>query len=283
MASPLDLDAVQAFVLVADCGSFTRAAALMDTSQAAISLKVKRLERRLACRLLERTPRHVRLSAQGSVFIAEAKKLLSVHEQAMASVAGREARRIKLGVSDYIADWCIPLLLSQLVAQDPKLVVEIRISDAATLKTGLEQGDLNAAVIRQGPGQAEGEVLTEDRLGWFASPLWQREAAQPLRVAMLAAPCAIRACAVESLEAADIAWTEAFVGDRMQAVGSAVSSGMAVAPMARRVATADLVEVGPQFGLPELPVSKIVLLMRIHDRNTRELLRAAALSFRDVV
>jgi DNA-binding transcriptional LysR family regulator len=34
---PLDLDTVQAFVLVADLGSFTRAAEAMDTSQATIS------------------------------------------------------------------------------------------------------------------------------------------------------------------------------------------------------------------------------------------------------
>jgi len=54
---PLDLDAVQAFILVAEHGSFTRAAEAMRTTQAAVSLKLKRLEERLGCRLIERTPR----------------------------------------------------------------------------------------------------------------------------------------------------------------------------------------------------------------------------------
>ena len=40
----LDLEAVQAFVLVADLKSFTRAAEAMDTTQSAVSLKIKRLE-----------------------------------------------------------------------------------------------------------------------------------------------------------------------------------------------------------------------------------------------
>src|SRR5580658_10210260 len=62
---PLDLDAVQAFVLVADLASFTRAAEALDTTQSAVSLKLKRLEGRLGRRLLERTPRRVRLSAEG--------------------------------------------------------------------------------------------------------------------------------------------------------------------------------------------------------------------------
>lgn len=52
----LDLDAVEAFVRVAELESFTRAAEAMQTSQAAVSLKLKRLEDRLGCRLLERTP-----------------------------------------------------------------------------------------------------------------------------------------------------------------------------------------------------------------------------------
>jgi hypothetical protein len=56
----LDVEAVQAFVLVADFQSFTRAAEALDTSQAAISMKLKRLEERLGEKLIERTPRLVR-------------------------------------------------------------------------------------------------------------------------------------------------------------------------------------------------------------------------------
>ena len=59
----LDVEAVQAFVLVADLNSFTRAAEAMDTTQSAVSLKIKRLEQGLGRRLLERTPRLGRLSA----------------------------------------------------------------------------------------------------------------------------------------------------------------------------------------------------------------------------
>jgi len=57
----LDVEAVQAFVLAADLNSFTRAAEALDTTQSAVSLKLKRLEERLGRRLLERTPRRVRL------------------------------------------------------------------------------------------------------------------------------------------------------------------------------------------------------------------------------
>ena len=67
---PLDLDAIEAFVRIAELGSFTRAADAMQTTQAAVSLKLKRLEDRLGCRLIDRTPRHVELSARGAAFLA---------------------------------------------------------------------------------------------------------------------------------------------------------------------------------------------------------------------
>ena len=47
----LDLDAVRAFVLVADLHSFTRAADALDTTQSAVSLKLKRLEAHLGKQL----------------------------------------------------------------------------------------------------------------------------------------------------------------------------------------------------------------------------------------
>ena len=51
-AQSLDLDAVKAFVRIVELGSFTRAAEAMQTTQAGISLKLKRLEDRLDTRLL---------------------------------------------------------------------------------------------------------------------------------------------------------------------------------------------------------------------------------------
>ena len=69
----LDLDAVRAFVRIAELGSFTRAAEAAKTTQAAVSLKLKRLKQRLQCRLVERTPRHVELSAEGAAFLQHAR------------------------------------------------------------------------------------------------------------------------------------------------------------------------------------------------------------------
>ena len=69
----LDVEAVRAFLLVADLQSFTRAAEALGSTQATISVKLRRLEDKLGARLLERTPRRVRLSQQGAAFLPAAR------------------------------------------------------------------------------------------------------------------------------------------------------------------------------------------------------------------
>ncbi|MDH8410044.1 LysR family transcriptional regulator, partial [Klebsiella pneumoniae] len=64
----LDIPTVQAFLLVAELQSFTRAAEALGTTQAAVSMKLQRLEATLGQRLVERSPRAVSLTADGAAF-----------------------------------------------------------------------------------------------------------------------------------------------------------------------------------------------------------------------
>jgi DNA-binding transcriptional LysR family regulator len=52
----LDIPTVQAFLLVAELESFTRAAEALGTTQAAVSMKLQRLESALGKRMAERSP-----------------------------------------------------------------------------------------------------------------------------------------------------------------------------------------------------------------------------------
>src|SRR3954470_10432066 len=99
--APLDLDAVEAFVRIAELESFTRAAEAVGTTQGAISLKLKRLEARLGCRLLERTPRRVQLTARGAAFLDHARELLEAQDRALAGFVGAR-QRLTIGISDHV-------------------------------------------------------------------------------------------------------------------------------------------------------------------------------------
>ena len=82
MTATLDIATVQAFLLVADLQSFTRAAEALGTTQAAVSLKLQRLETLLRKRLVERSPRAVRLTADGAAFLDRARALMEAHDRA---------------------------------------------------------------------------------------------------------------------------------------------------------------------------------------------------------
>jgi DNA-binding transcriptional LysR family regulator len=275
----LDVDAVQAFVLVADLQSFTKAAHALGTSQAAISVKVKRLEERLGSRLLERTPRKVQLSVPGRAFLAPARNFIAAHELAIGGLS-RPSRRLTIGISDQVAGPGLPMLLKNLNARDPTVVIEVHINASRNLMEVFDNGELDAAIVREEDGRRGGERLIRERLGWFAASHWEHEAGQPLRLASLAPTCGVRALATQALDAVAMAWTEVFIGGGNAAVGAAVSAGLAVAAMPHGVAPIGALDVGQRYGLPRLPDSDVVLHSALRDPGSRDALRALAASFR---
>ena len=84
MAVPagLDPDLLRAFVLIAEEGSFTRAARLVGRTQSAVSMQVQRLEGLLGQTLLERgRGGAVRPTAHGQRLLGEARDLLALHDR----------------------------------------------------------------------------------------------------------------------------------------------------------------------------------------------------------
>lgn len=276
----LDVDAVRAFVLVADFQSFTRAAEALDTSQAAISMKVKRLEDRLGERLVERTPRLVRLSARGASFVGVAREFLAAHERAVAGLS-TVSRRFTLGIADQVAGPELPALIARLHTYDPDLLIEVQIEASRNLLDAFDRGVLDAAIVRREDHRRDGESLSEERFGWFAAPGFEHREGKPLRLASLAASCGVRNIATRALDAAGVSWAEVFLGGGTAAVTAAVSAGLAVAALARRVAPVGVVEVGEKLGLPPLPSSEIVLHSTLSDARSRGALRTLAATFRE--
>src|SRR3954469_4071808 len=281
-ASPLDLDAVQAFVRIAELGSFTRAAEAMRTSQGAVSLKLKRLEERLGCRLLERTPRHVQLSGRGAAFLDHARELLEVHDRALSGFAGAR-QRLTVGISDHVAGPELPVLIARMNAQDPQLLIEIRIASSGDLLQSFDRRELDAVIVRLHAGRSDGEILTEEKFGWFAAPSWQHRAGEPLPVATMPEPCGVRAMAGQLLDTAGVPWTEIFVGGGVAAVVAAVMAGLGVAALAPRMLPFGAVDVGPKLGLPELPRLPVLLHSRVKDGRPRDALAALSAAFRSAV
>jgi hypothetical protein len=62
--------------------------------------------------------------------------------------------------------------------------------------------------------------------------------------------------------------------------GAAISAGIAVAALGRRVAPPGTIDIGPHLGLPPLPVREVVLYANLADSRSRQSLRTLAAAIR---
>jgi len=276
---PLDIGAVQAFVVAAELQSFTRAADVLGTTQSAVSIKLGRLEKQLGRRLMERSPRYVRLSAEGLAFLDAARELLSAHDRATASFDVEE-RRLVVGVNHALIGSELPSLLRRINTHDPGLRVEMRVGGTRDLMALYDRDELDAAwVLRPDDRRKRGKAVYAEPFSWVAAPGWQPTHGQPLPLATQGTTCRIRNAATGALDRAGIAWTEIFVGKGAATIGAAAAAGMAIAIMASRTAPPGTVDVGDALRLPPIPAQDVMLYSSLNDRRSREALRLMSLAF----
>jgi DNA-binding transcriptional LysR family regulator len=271
MKSP-DIDAIRAFLLVAQFQSFTRVADTLGTTQAAISLKIKRLEEAVGRALLDRTPRRVTLSAHGQAFHANAQRLLDSYNDAMGSF-DTPKRTLRIGVSHHIVGADLSGWLQRLMAADPQVVIAFSLGTSRELLEGYEQGKLDVAlVLRHDNRRQDGDVIGAEHFTWMAAPGLQVPDDEPLPLAIQPAPCGMRSMVSNALQAHDRAWREAFVGSGILAIGAAVEAGIGIGAMVGRMAPANCEDVTTRFGLPELSMRDVVLYTTHHDAQVRGLI-----------
>jgi DNA-binding transcriptional LysR family regulator len=244
MMRQLDPEAVQAFVHVADLKSFTRAAEALGKTQSTISLKVQRLEACLGRRLLERTPRSVRLSTDGQAFLGPARDFLTAHNRAAEAFEG-DRHRVALGISHHLVGPDLPLILKHMNAIDPSCVIEIRVDASNALIRDYDAGLIDGIVLmRQEGDRRDGAVISAEPLGWYGAVRWTHDPTSPPPLATQAAPCGLRSLSIDALKRGKIDWREVFVGGGVAVLGAAIQAGLAVGVLARRMAPVGVEDVG---------------------------------------
>ena len=126
------LQHLQVFVRVVESGSFSRAAEHMGLAASSVTASVQKLEASLGTRLLQRTTRQVRPTADGEQLYERAMRLLADAEetQTLFRQQGTQARgRLRVEVPSRIARLIIAPALPGLMTQHPDLEIELNSSD----------------------------------------------------------------------------------------------------------------------------------------------------------
>lgn len=124
--------AMEVFVQVVDAGSFTRAADNMQLPKATVSTLVQSLEKALRVKLLNRTTRHVRVTAEGAAYYARCVRILADVRDADDGVASSHlspSGRLRVDAPTGLASEIIIPALPTFFAQYPDIRLELGCSD----------------------------------------------------------------------------------------------------------------------------------------------------------
>src|SRR5260221_7301205 len=116
----IDLDLIRCFLTVVESGGFTQASKRLHITQSGITLKIKRLEEQLNCRLFRRTAKPLELSHEGEIVLGYARRLLDLNQEMVQRVTKpKSTRALRLGVVDHFGPQLLPLWLAKLCETIP--------------------------------------------------------------------------------------------------------------------------------------------------------------------
>ncbi|WP_380052977.1 LysR family transcriptional regulator [Falsihalocynthiibacter sp. SS001] len=170
----LNLKQLEAFIWVADLGSFRRAAERLNTTQPNISTRIAGLEAALMTTLMERDAGSVRLTAKGREILEHARQVLRANE-ALIEAAQRNILiegTLRLGVTELIVHTWLRDFLKELREELPSLHVELTVDLSVQLEQALAAGTLDLA-LQNAPFSIPmaGEIeLAQYPSIWVASP-----------------------------------------------------------------------------------------------------------------
>jgi len=172
----MDTQALQAFVTVADQGSFTAAADALFLTQPAVSKRIALLEDELNTALFDRMGRHVALTEAGEALLPRARRILLELEdtaRAIDNLSGEVAGQLRIGTSHHIGLHRLPPVLRRFSRAWPEVQLDIRFIDSEEAYDAVMHGELELGLVtlppRADPG-TETRVIWQDPLVFMAAP-----------------------------------------------------------------------------------------------------------------
>lgn len=261
MRRDLDLTLLRAFLGVVETGSVTGAARLLNRTQAAVSLQIKRLEEQIGVVLFDREHKRLTLTQTGEQLIGLAQRLVAVNDEvidAMTTPAFEGEVRFGLPV-DLIVTYAAPIL-QRFNEKWPGVRVSLVASNSHELVEDLDRARIDLAMTTDIDAGGKGvETLAYDELVWVGAPGGSAHRRQPLPLAIGGRSCRFRPVVLEMLRKAGIDWRVVVEVPNQDAVNATVAAGISVSTMLRQTVPAVLDVLPDNVGLPGLPTFAVNL------------------------
>jgi DNA-binding transcriptional LysR family regulator len=146
----MEIAGLQAFLQVAEQGSFSVAAEKLYLTQPAVSKRIAALEQELDTRLFDRIGRKVSLTEAGRALLPGARKILEDVENSrrqIANLSGTVKGRLRIGTSHHIGLHRLPPFLKTFTRDYKEVDLDLHFMDSERACAMVSSGDLELAVV----------------------------------------------------------------------------------------------------------------------------------------
>lgn len=228
----LSPDILRTFVAAARTLNFTHAARQLHLTQSAVSMQISRIEGDLGKVLFRRITRGVELTIDGEALLKYARRLLRLHDEALAFLTQPEVDGlIRLGAAEDYASLHLPGILRRFGKRYPLVRVDLYCDLSEKLLQMLQRRELDLCLCNSEGGEHGGDFLRHEPVVWIAPVDAEVEKESPLPLAVFHKGCLFRKWAIQALAEQGVAYRVAYSSPSTNGVLAAVKAGLAVAPI----------------------------------------------------
>ena len=257
----LDPELLRTLVAVADCGSHTAAAQYLHRTQAAVSQQIARLEDVAGVALFEIPRKPLRLTAQGSLLLDYARRLIALNHEAMERLRpGSVSGVVRMGATNYYATSVLPMVLAEFSRRYPGIHIDLQVGVANDMQKKLGAAfDLTINSFQSGQGR--GVLLRRDPVVWVSSRQASPHERDPIPLALLPSGSLLRRWAEEAMTRDGRRWVVVQESATVDVLKASVLAGLAVGVFQRSTVKGirALKVLTPADGFSRLPWSEMWL------------------------
>ena len=266
MTALIDIDQLRTFIAISETGSFTRAAEMVNKTQSAVSMQMKRLEERIERPIFVRDGRASKLTEDGMRLLAGARRIVKLNMETIAAFSAKELfGRVRLGVPDDYADRYLPEIMARFSRAYPGVELSVICEPSVDLLERIDSSELDLAIVTNCEARRVAETFRRERLLWVTSNRHATHTEDPLPLALGRPSCAWRRTAIDEMEKINKPHRILYTSSNAGAVAAAVLAGLAVSVLAESGLRPGMRVLTAADGFPELPSCRIGLV-----RNPRE-------------
>ena len=229
MTAMIDVDQLRTFIAIAETGSFTKAAEVVNKTQSAVSMQMKRLEERIERPIFARDGRASKLTEDGQRLLDYARRIVKLNIETHRRLlrrrivrprAARRARRLRRPLSARDHGALFARLSGRRADRDLRAVVD--------LLDRIDANEIDLAIVTNCECKRASETFRRERLLWVTSNRHPTHLEERLPLALGRPTCSWRRTAIERLEKVGRPYRVLYSSSNAGAVAAAVLAGLAV-------------------------------------------------------